>query len=135
MDRRRRPTPLLSRFTFRGGRRAQNRRREEQQFYYVDRIRKGLATALVAIFVFHVLDAVLTIRHLERGGSELNPLMDALLQIDNGLFLVVKLGLAGVGLFLLGLHQNFPHVRTAVTVLFGLFLALVGYHIVLIAVA
>ena len=60
--------------------------------------------------------------------------MDVLIQIDPRLFLVVKLGLAGSGLFLLGLHQNFPYTRHAAASLFLLFLGLVGYHLYLLSV-
>jgi hypothetical protein len=132
MDRRRRPTPLVSRYTLVGGRRRERRRREDPGFFYVDRIRIGLAVILSLTFVFHILDAWLTLGHVARGGSELNPLMDALLRIDPGLFLVVKLSLAGVGLFILGLHQNFPYAKHAATSLFLVFLCLVGYHIYLL---
>lgn len=135
VDRRSRPTPLLSRYTFVGGRRRACRRAEDPVFYYVDRIRGRLAAALAAIFVFHVLDAVLTLGHISRGGAELNPLMDALLQVDARLFVFVKLGLAGAGLFVLGLHQNFPYTRHAVVGLFLVFLGLVGYHLFLITLA
>lgn len=132
IDRRRRPTPLLSRYTVAGGRRRGRRRRDDSEFYYVDRIRVDLAILLGLTFVFHVIDGWLTLRHVARGGSELNPLMDALLQIDPGLFLAVKLTLAGVGLFVLGLHQNFPYARHAATSLFIVFLGLVGYHVFLL---
>lgn len=135
MDRRQRPTPLISRYTLVGGRRRERRRREDPGFFYVDRIEASLAVILGLTFIFHILDAWLTLGHLARGGSELNPLMDALLQIDPRLFLVVKLTLAGVGLFILGLHQNFPYARRAAACLFLLFLALVGYHVFLLTLS
>lgn len=98
----------------------------------MDRIRTDLTIILALTFVFHVLDGWLTLRHISNGGSELNPLMDALLQIDTRLFLGVKLTLAGVGLFILGLHQNFPYARHAAASLFLVFLGLVGYHLYLL---
>ena len=134
MDRRLRPTPLISRYTLVGGRRRARRREEDPDFFYVDRIRTGLAVLLGLTFVFHILDAWLTLGHIARGGTELNPLMDALLQVDPHLFLVVKLTLAGVGLLILGLHQNFPYARHAATSLFLVFLGLIGYHIYLLTV-
>lgn len=125
---------MLSRYSWVGGRRRSRRREEDPGFYYVDRIRTKLAIILALTFVFHILDAWLTLGHLARGGTELNPIMDVLIQIDPRLFLVVKLGLAGSGLFLLGLHQNFPYTRHAAASLFLLFLGLVGYHLYLLSV-
>lgn len=125
---------MLSRYTLRGQRRT-SRRNGEAGPEYVDRIRSPILLGLLAVFVFQVLDAVFTLAHIARGGSELNPLMDILIQQSSSLFLSVKLGLAGFGLFFLGLHQNFPAVRHAVASLTLIFGGIVGYHLFLILVA
>ena len=132
-DRRRRPTPMVSRYSFRGRRRAVSRRLDDSRAGYVDRVEPSLAVILGAVFAFHVLDALFTLIHLRQGANELNPFMAALIQRDEGLFLGVKLSLAGVGLLFLGVHQNFPYVRRAVTSLFVIFGLLVGYHLVVFA--
>jgi hypothetical protein len=131
-DRRRRPTPALSRYTFRGGRRRGPRRTADPQSIYVDRLGWGLASVLIVIFVFHVLDALFTLAHIARGGAELNPLMDFFLKQSSGAFLMAKLGIAGVGLLFLGFHGRFPLVRTGVAALFVLYACVVCYHVILI---
>ena len=54
VDRRRRPTPALSRYTFRGGRRRGPRRAADPQSIYVDQIGWGLTCILATIFIFHI---------------------------------------------------------------------------------
>jgi hypothetical protein len=83
---------------------------------------------LLSIFLFQVLDANLTIAHLRRGGEELNPIMRALIIHDQRLFLGVKLGISALGLGFLGIHKNYPFVRSGLFVLFVLFLGVIGWH-------
>jgi hypothetical protein len=129
-DRRKRPTPPLSRYTFVGRRRAR-RRSDDPSPYYVDQLGARLLLVLCCIFVFQVLDALLTLAHLRRGGIELNPAMSFLLERGEEWFLGVKLGISALGLLFLGIHKNFPMVRTGLTVIFAIFLVLVVYHCVI----
>lgn len=126
---------MISRYTLSGRRRVINRRATDPGVGYLDRIDPGFAKVIGLIFVFQILDAGLTLRHVSRGGGELNPFMDMLIQRDPTLFLWIKLGFAGLGLAFLALHQTFPHVRSAVRILFGIFGALVVYHLFVIAVS
>jgi len=125
-DRRRHPTPLLSRFTFRGRRRG-SRRDGEALGRYVDRLSPSIVWPLILIFLFHCIDAVLTLAHVQRGGVELNPFMAVLIDATPVAFISVKLGLSAFGLLFLGLHQNFPHVRKGVAILFAIFLGVIFY--------
>ena len=131
-DRRVNPTPMISRHTLWGGRRQSRRRLTDPEIYYVDRFGAGISMALLLIFTFHVLDAIFTIIHLGRGGTEANPLMDFLIQRSDMLFIVVKLSVAGLGLAFLGMHKNFPHVKRLIGVIFAIFAALIGYHVLLL---
>lgn len=127
-DRRSRPTPLLSRYSLTGGRRLSRRRSDDPAHYYVDRLGGGTWIFLLAIFVFQVLDAYLTLHHLRQGGVELNPLMNELIVRGEGLFLGVKLGVSALGLWFLGAHKSFPLVRPGLAIIFALFLGVVGWH-------
>lgn len=127
-DRRRRPTPPISRYTFLRGRRRARRRVEDPPSYYVDRLGGETWLVLLSIFLFQILDANLTLAHLRRGGAELNPLMRELIVRDQRLFVIVKLGVSALGLGFLGVHKNFPFVRSGLLVLFVLFLGVVGWH-------
>ena len=130
-DRRRRPTPPLSRYLIVGGRRVKRRRIDDPPAYYVDRLGAGVWLVLLLIFLFQVLDANLTLYHLQRGGIELNPLMGHLISTGERTFFVVKLGIAALGLLFLGIHKNFPMVRSGLAAIFLIFLGVVGWHCVL----
>ncbi|MEN8149480.1 MAG: DUF5658 family protein, partial [Planctomycetota bacterium] len=82
-DRRRRPTRIFSRYTFHG-RRGDFRRRAEGANAYVDRYSPWMMAALVAIMVLCVLDALFTLLYLQRGGSEVNPIMAAAIETGVG---------------------------------------------------
>ncbi len=131
-DRRRRPTPALSRYTFLGGRRRGPRRTTDPQAVYVDQLGWGLVSILLLIFVFHVLDAMFTLAHIARGGTELNPFMDFFLSRSPATFVAAKLGIAGLGLLFLAFHGRFPMVRKGIAVIFLLYAGVVCYHFVLI---
>ena len=128
VDRRRCPTPALSRYSLFGGRRRASRRATDPRSYYVDQLGAPIWFALASIFLFQILDAVLTIAHLRNGGMELNPFMSALLVHGDSTFLGVKLGISAFGLWFLGIHKNFPLVRPGLAILFALFLGVIGWH-------
>jgi hypothetical protein len=130
-DRRRRPTPPLSRYLLVGGRRVKRRRIDDPPAYYVDRLGAKVWFTLLSIFLFQVLDANLTLHHIERGGVELNPLMGHLISIGEGTFFAVKLAIAALGLFFLGIHKNYPMVRPGLGAIFVIFAGVVGWHCVL----
>jgi hypothetical protein len=127
-DRRLQPTPAISRYAFSGGRRRCRRRGSDPASYYVDRLGGGVWLALLAIFLFQVLDAYLTLAHLRRGGVELNPIMDSLINRGDAVFVGVKLGVSAFGLYFLGIHKNFPMVKQGLAVLFALFAGVIGWH-------
>jgi hypothetical protein len=137
-DRRERPTPMLSRYTLLGGRRAGDRRGEAaaetaQSATYVDVYEPWLAAALVAIGALCALDAIFTLLYLQRGGSEANPLMDRLIDCGPFTFVLVKCGITNLGLLVLCLHKNFRHVKSVIAALLVLYAALLLYHLYLAA--
>jgi hypothetical protein len=133
-DRRRRATPMLSRYTFAGGRRAGDRRAADAENQYVDRYPTGIAAALVAIGVLCALDAVFTLIYVQRGGGEANPVMDVLMhRTDPTTFTVVKCVITNIGLLVLCLHKNFRFVKPVIGALLVIYVALFAYHIYLAA--
>lgn len=131
-DRRRCPTPAVSRYAVWGGRRSTVRRGADTQAVYVDRIPPGILALILTVFSLHILDAFFTLFHVSRGGSELNPLMDYFLRIGPSVFLATKLGLAAVGLVFLGVHFRWPYVRHGLTALVLLYAGVLCYHLVLL---
>jgi hypothetical protein len=134
-DRRRRATPMLSWYTFRGGRRIGDRRGGGDG-QYVDRYSAGLAVSLVAIGLLCALDAVFTLLYIQKDGQEANPIMKAL--IDSAgptTFVVLKCVVTNVGLAVLCVHKNFRLVKPMIGTLLFVYSALFMYHIYLAATA
>jgi hypothetical protein len=134
-DRRARATPMLSRYTLFGGRRAGDRRTPDSADQYVDRYPAGLAVGLVTIGVLCALDAVFTLLYLQKvPGGEANPLMATL--IDGAgptLFIVLKCAITNLGLVVLCMHKNFRFVRPVIAALLAVYVGLFMYHIYLAA--
>jgi hypothetical protein len=128
-DRRRRPTPVLSRYLFRGRRRG-GRRGREQSRIYVDRPGPGVVAACVLVVALSVADAYVTLRILAEGGEEVNPLMRAVLALGHGPFVIVKVGLTVAGAAILCLHKNWPLGRVCLGIALGGYALLTAYHLV-----
>ena len=130
VDRRSRPTTLWS--VLRSpGRRTGFRRAHEGHQAYVDRLTWRIMVLAVFVYGCSILDALLTLRSLEDGGGEANPLMRFTLVQSPALFLAVKIGLTGAAVWCLAAHQQWP---LAVRGLYGLALtygAVLVYHLVL----
>jgi hypothetical protein len=84
-----------------------------------------LAVAIL-ILVLSCTDAFLTLRLLERGAYEMNPVMDALLGGSDLAFTAVKMGLTAGSVVLMTLLARMRVFR-AVPVAWILYLVLVGY--------
>jgi uncharacterized protein DUF5658 len=106
-DRRARPATLLSAVHERGRRTRFRRAGEGHQAYGACR---GRRTVVLALFVCvgSLLDALLTLSHLAHGGEEANPLLALALTHGTALFLQLKIGLTGVGVWVLATHHQCP---------------------------
>ncbi len=132
-DRRRRPTPLFSRWSLLGGRRTADRRDATSRGQYVDRYEAWLAGCLVTIAALCALDAVFTLLYIQKGGSEANPVMAAVIDWGPRPFVILKCVVTNLGLVVLCLHKNFRFVKTVVGVLLAIYGALLVYHLWLAA--
>jgi hypothetical protein len=121
-DRRRRPTPMLSRFLF-IGRRSGGRRDGEERFTYVDRPGGWILLAFAAVLALSLFDAWFTLELLKRGATEANPVMRAALDLGDHAFVLIKTTITIVATGFLCLHKNWPLGRVC------LGLALVGYSV------
>ncbi len=130
-DRRVRPTPMISRYTFLGGRRKQGRRTDEKEDVYVDVYSPKLVMLLLVFFSLTVIDSVSTLIYLGKGGQELNPIAQWMIDQGSTFFVVMKGVLSGVCLLFVMLHKNFKPARTALGVGFSFYFLLGLYHLVL----
>jgi hypothetical protein len=130
-DRRRRPTPMLSRFTFTGGRRESGRRDGEGENIYVDVYSLRLVLLLLLFFTLTVIDSVSTLIYLGKGGRELNPIAQWMID-QGGIFFVLTKGvLSGMCLLFVMLHKTFKPARVALGIGFAFYFALAAYHLIL----
>ncbi|QDG52304.1 hypothetical protein FIV42_16630 [Persicimonas caeni] len=83
-----------------------------------------------AIFVLNAIDAVATVTWVSADlAYEANPLMAHLLDIHPVLFVATKLTLVGLSVWLLWRHCDRMLSMVAAIALFGLYYALIVYHL------
>jgi len=131
-DRRKQPTPALSRFAV-GGRRSGFRRKEEQKRGgYIDRYGSGLLFLIVLIVGFNVMDAWLTMIILESGGWETNPVVSSVIQLYGDRFWIWKFAMVSVPLILLCLHSKFRLAVPAIWAISVFYMVAISLQIILI---
>lgn len=131
-DRRKRPTPILSRYTFRGRRKNVRRDEDKKQHIYVDSYGIHLFLILVGILVLGTADAILTLYHVHvNNAEEMNPFMDFFLSRSPKIFFHVKYILTALCLLVLCLHKNLPVVKYILASVFVIYLLIVINHIYL----
>jgi hypothetical protein len=127
-DRRRRPTPMFSRFLL-FGRRARGRRDGEQRFVYVDRPGLWIVLAFAAVLALSLFDAWFTLELLKRGATEANPVMRAALDLGDSAFVLIKTGITILATGFLCLHKNWPLGRLCLGIALVGYTALTAYHL------
>ena len=126
-DRRSKPTGALDSLRGLRGRRLA-RRTGEGVNTYVDRYEARDVVMLVGILMLNALDAFFTLRWLQLGGREANPLMQWLLEFSDLAFLLQKCLVVGVWLIVLTVHKNFRIARIGLWSLLVLYTAVLLYH-------
>jgi hypothetical protein len=132
IDRRRQPTPGLSRYTLFGKRKGLRRRIDQEKGGYVDRYSSGLFFILVLIVGLNVLDALLTMMILERGGWEINPIVQSVMDLCGEKFWVWKCGIVSLSVVLLCLHSRFRLVKEVIIAISCLYIIVVAYQVFLL---
>ena len=136
-DRREEPTRPWDALPPAGMRMRARRADEHARPYFVDRFPAILLAAIVLLVIASMADAVITVRLLAAGGTEINPLMDRLLERGLLPFFLGKFLLTAIGLPLLLIFGNFYLFRTRFRVKYliplfiGLYLVLIGYQLCL----
>ena len=89
------------------GRRERSRRDEDRgKAAIFDRYNQKLFLAITTILVLSILDAVLTLIVIQRGATELNPVMAYFLELGIPTFIVAKYLLTSIGVFILLIFKN-----------------------------
>ena len=137
IDRRQQPTSPWDAFPPAGQRMRCRRADEHRRPYFVDRFSPTMLMFLLMLLVATLIDAVLTIRLLEAGGHEVNPVMNRLLEHGVLAFLLGKYLLTVFGLPLLLIFKNYYlfgtrlRVGYLIPVIVALYATLIAYQLLL----
>lgn len=111
-DRRRGGFPAFWHSLWRRRRRA--RRRPEDRAgagYYLDVLSPTVLFAAIAVVLCSCADILFTLRLLERGAVEVNPLMKLLIERDTALFVQIKIAATLSGVLVIAAHAHFRLLR------------------------
>jgi len=131
-DRRKQPTPGLSRYTFFGRRRTFRRRSDQAKGGYIDRYSSTLFFFVILTLGLNVLDVLLTVMILDLKGWEVNPVVRSVMETHGDGFWIWKFGIVSASMVLLCLHSKFKPVRTVIVALCSIYVLVVLYQIFLL---
>jgi hypothetical protein len=131
-DRRKQPTPAISRFIFFGRRKDFRRKSEQQKGGYVDQYSSVLLFLLVSIVGLNILDAFFTLMILDLKGWEANPVVRSVIDLYGTEFWIWKFSIVSFSLALLCLHSRFRLVKEVIIAIGCLYIVVVGYQIFLL---
>ena len=125
-DRRKKSTPILSRYTITGRRHAFRRKVDRIKGGYVDRYGHGLFIWVLALLALNILDAAFTRIILACGGYEVNPVMKWFIDHYGDHFIAWKFAIISFSIILVCLHAKFHETRPV------LYFAMFVYSIVVL---
>ncbi len=131
-ERRKQPTPGLSRFTLWGRRRTFRRKEDQGKGGYVDCYNSGLLFILTMVVGLNILDAWFTMMILENGGWEINPVVRSVIELYGDRFWIWKFAIVSIPLILLCLHSKFRFVIPVILGITAVNITVILYQIFLI---
>jgi hypothetical protein len=132
-DRRKTPTPILSRYTIVGHRRTFRRREDQEKGGYIDRYGHGLFLWVLLFFVLNIFDAAFTRIILHYGGHEANPFIHWLIATCGDHFITWKLVIISGSIIILCLHSKFRITKPVFYFSTVIYSVVVIYQILLIS--
>jgi hypothetical protein len=131
-ERRKKPTPALSRFTLWGQRTTFRRKEDRATGGYVDRYHSGLLFILTMFVGLNILDAWFTMIILEDGGCEINPIVYSVITLYGDRFWVWKFCIVSIPLVLLCLHNKFKWGMQCILATSFVYIIVILYQVFLI---
>lgn len=131
-DRRKQPTPVLSRYTLFGRRTSFRRDEDRRKGGYVDRYGLKLLCCLLLLAVMNVLDVFFTLTILHNGGREINPLFHWALSYFGNTAWRIKIAVVTIFSILLCLHSRFQLARVSIVILTVIYSGLIMYQVMLL---
>lgn len=116
------------------------RRSVDRRYAVLDRFDSGVVTLAILLMVLSVMDSVFTLTLISRGGTEVNPFMNAILQHSVWAFTGVKMLLTGIPAIVLVATGNLMlfkrwRARSVLAALTGLYLGLICYELALLSIS
>jgi hypothetical protein len=133
-DKRRRATPLISRYSFSSGRRRGIRRHEDKEkFLYVDRYNPRLFLVLLLLLLLNLADSFFTLFLTSHGAArETNPIMAFFLGLGDLHFITAKHLFSSFAVFIFCIFHTLPFVRASLIAAVLLYFGIVAYEIAFI---
>ena len=132
-DRRTKATPMMSRYSFFGGRRREARRSEDRRDgYYVDRYGSVAFVLFIVVVALNAADALLAFVMLHALGDIDNPLIAFIRQMGGETFIVGVFLVGSLCALLLFLHKNFWVARVAIGAVILLQIITISTQVVII---
>lgn len=124
----------------RSPRRMYGRRSSDRHYPLLDRYDGGMMAMAVLLMLLSITDSVFTLTLISRGGSEVNPIMNALLQHSVWAFVAVKMLLTAVPAFILVATGNLKvfgrwRARSILAAFVGMYLGLIVYELALLSIS
>lgn len=132
-DRRKKATPIMSRYSFFRGRRREARRSEDRRDgYYVDRYGSVAFVLFIMVVALNAADALLAFVMLHALGDIDNPLIAFIRQMGGETFIVGVFLVGSLCALLLFLHKNFWVARVAIGAVILLQIITISTQVVII---
>jgi len=131
-DRREKPTPAVSRYTFLGRRKNLRRKTDQKKGGYTDRYSTALLILLVLMVGLNILDSLFTMMILDQKGIEVNPVVNSVIALHGDRFWIWKFGVVSLCLVILCLHSKFRMARGLILLLSSIYLLVVLYQLFLL---
>jgi len=133
IDRRKCPTPIISRFTFYGGKRKVVRRVIDKKTHiYVDLYSTRLLVAVLSLLILSCIDAFLTLELIYKGNViEANPLMAYVLHYGTTPFTIIKFAITAFSLTILCVFKNVKITRVCLPLALKAYCIVVAYEMYL----
>ena len=121
-------------------RRMVGRRQGDRRFAMLDRFDSGIVMLAVILMLLSITDSIFTLTLISRGGTEVNPFMNALLHHSVWAFTAVKMLLTGIPAIVLVAAGNLLvfkrwRARSVLAALVGLYFGLIVYELVLLSIS
>ena len=133
-DKRKCPTPIISRYTFIGGKRKTIRRAEDRKdHWFVDLYSTRLFVVILMLLGLSGVDAYLTLTLIDNGKVvEANPLMAYFLVYGKFPFTVMKIVITSSAVLVLCLFKNVNITRIGVPLVIKIYLVVIIYEFYLL---